>query len=67
MIIFENITNHFISFFPQQEVTRVRGIEVYGLDPEILCKEWQKKFACSVSVSLVPGMTKEKEIVMQVL
>jgi translation initiation factor 1 (eIF-1/SUI1) len=31
----------------------------------VLAKDWQRRFACSASTSLVPGMIKEREILMQ--
>jgi len=49
-----------------KEVTKVRGLQVFDFDVDTLAKDWQRRFACSASSSLVPGMVKEKEIVMQV-
>lgn len=37
----------------------------YFPDPDTVAKDWQKRFACSVSVSLVPGFLKDREIIMQ--
>ena len=48
-----------------KDVTTVRGLHLFGLDPEEVSRDWQRLFACSVSVGLIPGMTKEKEILMQ--
>ena len=45
-----------------KDITTVRGLHLFGLDPEVVSKDWQKHFACSVSVGLIAGMVKEKEI-----
>ncbi len=42
-------------------------MEVYNIDIQDLAKDFQKKFACSVSVSNIEGHLKKKEIVIQVI
>lgn len=49
-----------------KEVTKVRGVHVFGLDADVVSRDWQKRFACSASVCAIPGVVKDKEIVMQV-
>ena len=48
-----------------KDVTIVRGLQSFGLSNEIVSKDWQKQFACSVSVNTIAGMVKEKEVVIQ--
>ena len=47
-----------------KDVTTVRGLELLGLSNELVSKDWQKLFACSVSVGTVAGI-KEKEVMLQ--
>lgn len=46
-------------------VTVVRGMDHYPIDLTLFTKACQKKFACSVSVSSVPGIAKDKEVLIQ--
>jgi len=46
-------------------VTRIRGLEPFGIDLPLLSKECQKKFACAASVGAVNGIPHLKEIVVQ--
>jgi translation initiation factor 1 (eIF-1/SUI1) len=46
-------------------ITKVRGLEIFGFDISVVTKEFQKKYACSCTISAVKGFPKEKEIVMQ--
>ena len=48
-----------------KDVTLVRGLQSFGMSNEAVSKDWQKLFACSVSVATVAGMAKEKEIMIQ--
>ena len=49
-----------------KSITTVRGLETLGISNELVSKDLQKQFACSVSVSNV-GATKahEKQVVIQ--
>lgn len=46
-------------------VTILRNLAGFALDLASLTKDFQKKFACSVSLSNVPGIPHEKEILLQ--
>jgi len=46
-------------------VTILRCLELFGLDLAALAKDCQKRFACSVSVSAVPGIPQDKEVIVQ--
>lgn len=39
-----------------KKVTKLSGLESFLIDPEALASELQKKFACSTTVSELPGM-----------
>lgn len=39
-----------------KKVTRLSGLETFMVDPEALASELQKKFACSTTVTELPGM-----------
>ena len=39
-----------------KKVTRVSGLEIFLLQPDSISSELQKKFACSTSVTELPGM-----------
>jgi len=45
--------------------TVVRGLEVYRLDVNQAARDFQKKFACSTTVNLVPGKVDKREVVLQ--
>lgn len=40
-----------------KKVTKLSGLESFLIDPETLASELQKKFACSTTVSELPGMS----------
>jgi translation initiation factor 2D len=46
-------------------VTHIRGLEVFGVDLQAFTKDCQKRFACAASTGLVPGMVKDREVVVQ--
>ncbi len=46
-------------------VTKIRGLEVFGIDLVQFSQKCQKKFACSASAALIPGLLKEREVVIQ--
>jgi len=46
-------------------VTRVRHLEAYGLHPKLCAKDFQKRFACSTTLSAVPGKSTDMEIIVQ--
>ena len=46
-------------------VTRIRGLEPFGLELSSLAKDCQKKFACAASVCAVNGIAHQKEVVIQ--
>ncbi|KAL0909906.1 hypothetical protein M5K25_020815 [Dendrobium thyrsiflorum] len=48
-----------------KKVTRVSGVEYFLMDAESLASELQKKFACSTSVSELPGKKGQYEVVVQ--
>ncbi|PKU86392.1 eukaryotic translation initiation factor 2D isoform X1 [Dendrobium catenatum] len=48
-----------------KKVTRVSGVEYFLMDAESLASELQKKFACSTSVSELPGKKGQYEVVIQ--
>lgn len=48
-----------------KKVTRVSGVETFLLDAESLASELQKKFACSTSVTELPGKKGQYEVLVQ--
>ncbi|XP_020585725.1 eukaryotic translation initiation factor 2D [Phalaenopsis equestris] len=48
-----------------KKVTRVSGVEYFLLDAESLASELQKKFACSTSISELPGKKGQYEVLVQ--
>lgn len=48
-----------------KKVTRVSGFELFLVDADMLANELQKKFACSTSVTELPGKKGQYEILVQ--
>ncbi|KAJ7541784.1 hypothetical protein O6H91_10G076500 [Diphasiastrum complanatum] len=48
-----------------KKVTRVSGLESFLVDAELLAAELQKKFACSTSVTELPGKRGQYEVLVQ--
>ena len=46
-------------------VTHIRGLEVFGVDLGGFVKDCQRRFACAASAGFVPGMVKDREVVIQ--
>ena len=46
-------------------VTKIRGLELFGIDLTQFAQKCQKKFACSATATLIPGMLKERELIIQ--
>ncbi len=46
-------------------VTKIRGLELFGIDLTQFAQKCQKKFACSATATLIPGMVKEREVIIQ--
>ncbi|KAH8939027.1 hypothetical protein BDL97_15G015600 [Sphagnum fallax] len=48
-----------------KKVTRLTGIESFLVDADVLATELQKKFACSTSVTELPGKKGQSEVLVQ--
>ena len=46
-------------------MTHIKGLEIFGIDLQTMTKDCQKKFACSATYGLIPGMVKDKEVIVQ--
>ena len=46
-------------------ITSIRGLEAFSVNLESLVSDMKKKYACSVSISPIKGMTQESEILVQ--